>query len=541
MKPLTLDASHNDAGVLLDGLRVLAAQAVCIGHAHNLLLLHEQGVLPPPAWPYPQNIGVLVFFVLSGFLIAHALLRGRQRPGYGLVPFVLERTARIHSAYLPALLVVLAIEGLLFCSGERSGAARLGAGVLLGNVLMLQNYVGPLQDALSVPALGSAGQLWTLAVEWHLYLFIGGAWFAAAGSSVRQRVAGLLLAVLAAPVPLAYLGDAPPAAGLGNGLTLLWLLGFAAYFLLGAGVASGVPVPLLWALAALAALSWYDGTVPALEYRSERYPLFAFAFLLLIAAGLNQRRLGRHAGLQRFVRRAADCSFSLYLLHYSLLHALLVWWPGAGWFGRTRGAGSERDRRNLCALHGSPAPRTGRAAAPRLAVAGRRRAADALPVPAADAGAAGVYAGRDAVCRLVPPAEAAGRAGRVRRRGPARIPLGADGRRTLGRCAARRRWHAGFRARLPGGASGPVSGPAGRGPAAARRTACGDLGQCQRRTGGAAAGRCDHDGLPAPAGDDGPADRPARACARHGEPVSESDRLDGWRHRVTGGLHVHEQ
>jgi peptidoglycan/LPS O-acetylase OafA/YrhL len=51
----------------LDLLRAGAAQAVCIGHTLSYFGFYPQGV------PYIQSIAVLLFFLISGFLIATTL------------------------------------------------------------------------------------------------------------------------------------------------------------------------------------------------------------------------------------------------------------------------------------------------------------------------------------------------------------------------------------------------------------------------------------------------------------------------------------
>ena len=99
----SLDPSANDTSVTLDLLRFCAAQAVCVGHSISFFGVADR--LRPPMAPNMQNVGVLMFFVLSGFLIAHVLTRGIGQRSYGLAQFVIDRFARIYSAFLPALLV----------------------------------------------------------------------------------------------------------------------------------------------------------------------------------------------------------------------------------------------------------------------------------------------------------------------------------------------------------------------------------------------------------------------------------------------------
>ena len=55
------------SSVTLNLIRMLSAQVVVIGH-----LARGMGLLPglqPPHAPYMQNVAVVIFFILSGFLI----------------------------------------------------------------------------------------------------------------------------------------------------------------------------------------------------------------------------------------------------------------------------------------------------------------------------------------------------------------------------------------------------------------------------------------------------------------------------------------
>ena len=65
---LNLDGRDNDASFALDLLRVFAAELVCVFHA---IAFFKVDWLRNPHLPPMQNFGVCIFFVLSGFLIAH--------------------------------------------------------------------------------------------------------------------------------------------------------------------------------------------------------------------------------------------------------------------------------------------------------------------------------------------------------------------------------------------------------------------------------------------------------------------------------------
>jgi peptidoglycan/LPS O-acetylase OafA/YrhL len=297
------DLRDSAASPFLDLVRLIAAQAVCFGHA--ISFFHVAPWLQPPYAPYMQNVAVQVFFVLSGFLIAYTLNRART---FGV--YAIDRFARIYSAYLPCLFVVAALLAL--------AGRDVSATTLAGNLFMLQNWPGPtVLAALAVPALD--GPWWTIAVEWHIYFFVGALYF------LHRAPLLAPVAVAFAFVPLAFLfGDAQ--LGVGKGLFALWLLGYAAYFLL----------PLYRGSIAVACAAFGAYLLlltPGKEYERALYVPLAIAFYSAVAYAA--RLSARRSAWTRAIRFGAAYSFTLYLVH----HALLVVWReiASGWWGALSG------------------------------------------------------------------------------------------------------------------------------------------------------------------------------------------------------------
>jgi peptidoglycan/LPS O-acetylase OafA/YrhL len=309
------DLRSTQASPLLDLVRLAAAQAVCVGHAISFF-----GVLPglqPPHAPYLQNCAVQVFFVLSGFVIAYSLASRLRDPAYGFPQYFIDRWARIYSAYIPALLVIAAIDFALLRAGRYEYPDYLTPQVFGANLLMLQNWGGAYRNWIVVPSFGSAGPLWSLAIEWWIYMLAGAIFFLP-----RARLIPLLalVIVVAGPAALAYLvGDVHP--GIGTGLLSLWLLGFAGYFLAASKAFTRIPTGAL-ALAALVAFGLYgSAVVPGAEYDMRAYAALGCGFIALVAAAMRFPATDwGHAG--RIVRFGAGYSFTLYLVHHTVLYAL---------------------------------------------------------------------------------------------------------------------------------------------------------------------------------------------------------------------------
>ncbi|MBK5305565.1 MAG: acyltransferase [Frankiaceae bacterium] len=112
------------------------------------------------------DLGVQVFFVLSGFLITSLLLGERERAGrLDLKAFYLRRVLRL----APALVVVLAVVLLV-------GELRLGrigrdfsAGAVRTQVLLAATYFSDVAAAAGYD-MGPLLHTWTLSIEEHFYL-----------------------------------------------------------------------------------------------------------------------------------------------------------------------------------------------------------------------------------------------------------------------------------------------------------------------------------------------------------------------------------
>jgi peptidoglycan/LPS O-acetylase OafA/YrhL len=96
----------------LDGLRAIAVGIVFLSHVSN-----SNG---SPAWLaavarfFPGDVGVQIFFTISGFIITHLLLREQERNGrIALTAFWLRRALRI----LPPLIMLLLALQVLDATG----------------------------------------------------------------------------------------------------------------------------------------------------------------------------------------------------------------------------------------------------------------------------------------------------------------------------------------------------------------------------------------------------------------------------------------
>jgi peptidoglycan/LPS O-acetylase OafA/YrhL len=286
--------------IYLDLLRVGAAALVVLSHVWPL-------VMPGHPVPWPGHAAVVIFFVLSGFVIAHA-----AQPGLGLGRYARHRIARIYPVALSAALLSVAVAAVVPVDGVHFVGAR---GSDLQDIIVNMLFLG--QSWQDVP-LPYDAPFWSLNYEVWYYIIFG---LACYGRS-RWLLAGALL--LAGPkilllMPVWLLGvllyRRMPTLDR-NRAMLLFLVSAAAgvvFLELGLGIrireALRVPFPLLIASAEGSNECVGDfllGVIVALN--------FAAAYSL---------RLHLLLPLGNAVRYLSSMTFSMYLFHMPL--TLLIW------------------------------------------------------------------------------------------------------------------------------------------------------------------------------------------------------------------------
>jgi peptidoglycan/LPS O-acetylase OafA/YrhL len=173
-----------EASVSLDWVRGVAALAVLLGHVRAFVFAPYSGATHFKLAFAPFYIltmlghqAVIVFFVLSGFLVGGGLLQrvtgGKE---VALVPFGIARFSRIYTVLIPALILTALCDriglGLFGSTALYVGkaypyvlsfnvASNRGLMAVAANILCLQTIVAP--------CYGSNGPLWSIAYEWWYY------------------------------------------------------------------------------------------------------------------------------------------------------------------------------------------------------------------------------------------------------------------------------------------------------------------------------------------------------------------------------------
>ena len=319
----------NAVSRFIDAARWIAALMVALHHTNNVFI-NQADIMKAEHWPpvyawwfataYTFAHGaVVVFFVLSGFLVGGAAI-GKARAGKPFLrKFLIDRTSRIYIVLLPALALTFALDTL----GQRVFA---GLGVYehplyqatLKNEYLLPTVIG--LQGIWFPTYGTNAALWSLGMEYWYYVICGlgllplsAAYGAGARWSGVALASALFLAFAVAPSYFLF------------GSTL-WALG---------ALARVAPQPLmrsrwlalaLWAVAVSVIRLVSHGAIIEDHPRKEAIDavnalLFANILLTLrfdTSEGFSWCRAKFHGALSHF-------SYSLYAMHWPVL----MWLQGA--------------------------------------------------------------------------------------------------------------------------------------------------------------------------------------------------------------------
>jgi peptidoglycan/LPS O-acetylase OafA/YrhL len=302
-------------GVWLDLVRVLAALTVLVGHSVQLGLY--EGYYPFTI--APQLNAVIVFFVLSGLVIASSAERTPSLRSYAIAR--ISRIVPVAAAAIAVSVAVAALDGGAGASLAFAEDQRWNDPTLVGGAALFESEGYMPYFALNPP-------YWSLCYEVWFYALFGAATYL---DGRRRTVWLALLAVAAGPNVLLLL----PA----------WLTGV---FLFRNERARRLPQQ--WARPALALAAAALAVVPqaaeslhgwvALAARwsldHSRYALSDLLLAICVAAAfMGIRTLSDHGWVvpsawHRPIRFFADMSFSLYLLHWPFLKLLVMYGVRAG-------------------------------------------------------------------------------------------------------------------------------------------------------------------------------------------------------------------
>lgn len=317
--------------VHLDALRGFAAFSVLLSHWRDAFfvdypVLHHHNLFIAMAY-VASGLGhqwVIVFFVMSGYLVGGSVLRSAAAGRWSWRSYLLARLTRLYIVLLPALALGAVLDqagmhapGTNVVYSGNSGMHALSFDVhatsrplaLAENMFFLQTIVLPGRHGQTVPTFGSNGALWSLCNEFWYYLAFP-----------------LLVLLVAAPAPwwtrtFCGLGLVTWGWFVGWSIALLgipWLMGAGIVFLpplrIGSSIVRGIMIAAALGLlgAGLVLGKHWGGSIV-----SDLVLGVAVTFLFWVT--LHCATAPVPGFYTRLARRAARSSYTLYLVHLPLV------------------------------------------------------------------------------------------------------------------------------------------------------------------------------------------------------------------------------
>jgi peptidoglycan/LPS O-acetylase OafA/YrhL len=294
---------------VLGSFRLLLAMLVLVSHTSSYL----HPVLPPLEL---GNIGVFLFFIVSGFVISEAcdvFYRGR------IANFLLNRALKIYPAYWAAIIiayvVLLSVDPAKL--DPKMPHVTLAPWPLLVNATLLLAYLKQGNNLVIITTT------WAVIVEFQFYFAAAFLFFIAP----RFRNPGIVL-VSAAVVALAlyvFVWDTGGQLRFYGGLihAPYFVLGSAFYFLITRRNAALWPLVIIAFLLSLNAYLAYNQPgafgAPPWHWPNGGIPSHVVAatgvFLICIALFVTLSQLRMGAGVERIDKRLGDLTYAIYLVH----------------------------------------------------------------------------------------------------------------------------------------------------------------------------------------------------------------------------------
>lgn len=294
---------NNTNSNIIDLIRIFAAWLVLVGHTFAFVGKETSARLTI------QNAGVVILFILAGFLTAYSLVRHNESNEYSWREYFYGRIIRLLPGLIIALVFILIVDGIhIYIDPNTYSYFNTFKGLnLIGNLLFLQNY--PLIGDYIEP-LGSGRPLWTLSLEFWLYLGIGGVYLGICNQKKQKLYETILLGICLIPV-ISNISTASR----GGGLSIAFFFGFLVFFIYRCisittsyiGLALGVILLVIYSI-----------------FYEDPYTIWFFALISMILAcmlAIGQSYDGKRL---RFLPKISGYTYMLYLIHCTIVEIVCV-------------------------------------------------------------------------------------------------------------------------------------------------------------------------------------------------------------------------
>jgi peptidoglycan/LPS O-acetylase OafA/YrhL len=307
----------NDSSFLIDVIRVLACEMVVCSHLFHIYNNYFGLSTDKPNFSLMDIslgcIGVILFFIVSGIVISNSLIKKiNNDKSYGFVNFFIDRFCRIYSGLVPCLIFIflcgIAIRNINSSYFYKLEEGNLSVSAFLGSLFMLQRlkFFGT-----SMPSFGSI--LWTLNIEWWLYLLFGWLVF---NLMRKTKVTAFFIAPM---LLFAYHPTFMFLVSYDENLPLVWFMGVAATIIY---INSGIE---LWDrrldYAILAILMLIIGRLYIIYIYDKNFfditlELLLTLLTIILMAKLKNTNLFEKTRIKNGIKFMGKYCFTLYLTHY---------------------------------------------------------------------------------------------------------------------------------------------------------------------------------------------------------------------------------
>lgn len=305
--------------VLISLLRGLAALIVAAAHLRAAMYPGLHDIVNPPLWFKGfafftgfAHQAVIVFFVISGWLVGGSLLNRIRQPR-AITNYAIDRLTRLWTVLIPTFLLTalfaLGIGTVSLNDIDYSPENQYSVLTFVGNLFGLQRVL--------LPNFGGNFSLWSLANEtWYYLAFPLLALFWMTRSGLARFACLAALALLSSILPSAIVA-----------YFLIWLLGVA-FSRIRIDCSNGMRWS--WAVLLMAGASYYrlTGELDAYDLTTLKQDLVCSLLYLVLLASL-QFEASPGSKLVRPLARVgsffAEFSFSLYVLHVPVIGVLQHW------------------------------------------------------------------------------------------------------------------------------------------------------------------------------------------------------------------------
>ena len=311
--------------ILFDIARGLAALVVMFGHLRQFMFvsvpqIENSSIIVKPFY-FLTGFGhqaVMVFFVLSGYLISQSIITSYQRNRFSIIRYSISRLSRLWMVLIPCLILTYIFDsmGILFGDpgfymGERVevvsapdvGVHDMGMQNFISNMFFLQTVTSS--------TYGSNGPLWSLANEFWYYVMFPLMFFIYTAKNYYIKiicVSALVACIYFLPIIILELG-------------LVWLAGVVAFL---ARNMQWVKYTKYWLMRIFIVFMFFKSAVlyrteVISDIEGELYLAITFALILLSCKEI----VIRPAWLVKIITQISDQSYTLYLFHFPFFAFLI--------------------------------------------------------------------------------------------------------------------------------------------------------------------------------------------------------------------------